>query len=486
MIERYRRRALSASELLELDDHLATCADCRVQMAGSRELAAAWALLSAAPETGAAHLTYEQLAGYVDDALDGPEQGSVRQHLDQCPQCAAEARDLFAIKEQLAPAARPLEAAEPSVLLSWYTRMVETFRRPSVWLPAQAAAVAAVTALLLFSGQVRPLRARLGKQRAVLHAQREQLNVLQQSQGQLLAQNRSVEEARGRLAHQLPAIQTRVGHLEQQNAALRTRLDRERQRRLAAEREARAVRTQRPGSGGAAPAGTLLALNDGPAGHLLARDGTIYREVQGNASPPEVRIALLQQRLEWPPELRQLTGAAPVARGGGVIFKLLAPVATMVRSQRPEFRWAGVKGAGHYELILRDLTTRARVPTPSHLEGTSWQPSFPLERGHRYGWEVQAFQGTELLGTAPQWPDPVAWFQVLGEDANEALERQLAKYTASPLTKGVLYAKAGLRDEAELSFRLLLEANPHSLVVRKLLDSTRVLPVQASHGGKAR
>jgi Putative zinc-finger len=55
-LERYRRRALPAAELLALDDHIAACEPCRERLAAAEPLADAWEtwhrLLDGAPEPG--------------------------------------------------------------------------------------------------------------------------------------------------------------------------------------------------------------------------------------------------------------------------------------------------------------------------------------------------------------------------------------------------------------------------------------------------
>jgi predicted anti-sigma-YlaC factor YlaD len=111
----YLERALPPAELLAADDHLAACESCRGSLreraAGERPLAAALGSLLPA-ERAAAHLTYEQLAAYVDHEADAAEREAVEGHLGVCSMCKEEARDLFAFRETLA--ASPAEAAEPA------------------------------------------------------------------------------------------------------------------------------------------------------------------------------------------------------------------------------------------------------------------------------------------------------------------------------------------------------------------------------------
>jgi hypothetical protein len=81
--------------------------------------------------------------------------------------------------------------------------------------------------------------------------------------------------------------------------------------------------------------------------------------------------------------------------------------------------------------------------------------------------------GKEIL--SPTAAAPEAKFAVLGQDEAEELERARLSVPDSHLTLGVLYARAGLLDEAEREFRLLVEANPKSPAASKLLRSLREL-----------
>jgi hypothetical protein len=79
--------------------------------------------------------------------------------------------------------------------------------------------------------------------------------------------------------------------------------------------------------------------------------------------------------------------------------------------------------------------------------------------------------GEELI--SPRTPAPRAKFRVLEVSADEELRRLEASVPESHLARGVLYARAGLVEEAEAEFRKLAALNPRSPVARKLLRSVR-------------
>ena len=84
---RYLRGTLAADELLEVDEHLAACEECRAA-APSMSRAAA----SMSDAIAGEHLDYEQIEAYVDGTLDDP--AAAKAHLEVCELCAGEVEDL--------------------------------------------------------------------------------------------------------------------------------------------------------------------------------------------------------------------------------------------------------------------------------------------------------------------------------------------------------------------------------------------------------
>ena len=65
-------------------------------------------------------------------------------------------------------------------------------------------------------------------------------------------------------------------------------------------------------------------------------------------------------------------------------------------------------------------------------------------------------------------------FKVLEEPQTKELEHVLATNPrSSRLVRGILFARAGLLDEAEWEFKAAVRANPRSAVARKMLQSVR-------------
>ena len=77
----YRDRDLPLGDLVVVDTHLASCPECRGQLAGIAALSASASVLSGVREAIYKHLSYEQMDDWVEDRLDQSERNttSVRQ-----------------------------------------------------------------------------------------------------------------------------------------------------------------------------------------------------------------------------------------------------------------------------------------------------------------------------------------------------------------------------------------------------------------------
>jgi hypothetical protein len=113
-----------------------------MRLVDPQQLQAAVAALWAAflPEAGAEpeHLSYEQLEAYVDDELDEVDREVVESHLELCPQCEAEARDLRAFQAEMA--AYPAREYAPTPAPTFWERFLAFWRRR----PRDAALLAAL------------------------------------------------------------------------------------------------------------------------------------------------------------------------------------------------------------------------------------------------------------------------------------------------------------------------------------------------------
>ena len=118
-------------------------------------------------------------------------------------------------------------------------------------------------------------------------------------------------------------------------------------------------------------------------------------------------------------------------------------------------------------MTLQDQSYGETMNSPP-LPRTQWAPERPLERGRTYAWQVAASAGGKE-DVAPKPPAPPARFTVA--DASDAV--RLERLPASHLVRGVLYANAGLLDDAERELAALSVQNPNSEVADRLLKQIR-------------
>jgi type II secretory pathway component PulM len=433
-IEQYRKRQLSTRELLALDDHMAECEACCLQISStSAPYSSPVDLIPALETEEFEHTLYEQFAAYIDGQLDSVEREIVESHLSCCRQCSRELSDLETLKAQINSHLSPSRISEAVVetshtrRLTLGERLANFWRVPSFRIPLQVAAAVACVALLVWAVTL-PLRKNIAELKSQL-AQAEQRNEELQRDFEI-----SKEEAE--------SLQTQVAQLQSADP-------------------------------NPLPQAIATALND----NLVKVDA--QGNIEGLAALPSVyqqvvKSAIDTGQVKTPQSISSLRGKTGVLMGGGkegVAFALVSPLGTAVSSARPTFRWQNLAGATGYTVTVLDMDFNPVSKSPV-LDSTSWTIAEPLERGRNYVWVVTAIKdGKEVK--SPVAPAPEARFKVLDKEmADEVLKTRRA-YRDSHLISGLVYAQAGLLDEAEREFDLLVRANPKSAVARKLLRSIK-------------
>jgi hypothetical protein len=352
-IAQFHARRLPAVDVVVCTDHIAECADCRRRLAAAGDVGAAAAALALALDDEVDHLSESEVQAYVDRTLGAVRRGEVERHLDVCPECAEEIRDLRVFVAGSVPSRRP----------HW---------------PVYAGLVAAAALVLAVAigSFVRP-----------------------------------------------------------QDSA-------------------------RP----------LVALDD-QSGPLRIDERGAVSGLEGLTDMQKQTIgrALTAARLPLSSMVSELAGARGTLLGDSdaVAFRVLAPIGTAVLDDRPTLRWTPLAGSSTYTVTVQDQTTGAASSSPP-LHANEWTVAPALTRGHRYTWQVAAAAGrTETV--TPRPPDPPAQFAVL--DAATALS--LGRLPASHLARGILYAQAGVLDDAERELETLSARNPGSPAADELLKQLR-------------
>ncbi|MGH9630354.1 MAG: hypothetical protein ACRD7E_18735, partial [Bryobacteraceae bacterium] len=221
----------------------------------------------------------------------------------------------------------------------------------------------------------------------------------------------------------------------------------------------------------------VIELNDG--------GGAVRLDAQGNltgldslapADRQQVRAALMTQQLELPKIVQELHDSSSAMMGATTEagFALLSPVGRIVAASRPTLRWRPLESAISYQVTITDPAAGYKeVAVSERLGDTKWRVSRPLERGRLYTWQVTARTGAgEVKAPAPDAPE--ARFRILERANAEEIARAERTYAGKHLVMGILYAEAGLLEEAEDQLGALVAANPASTVARNLLQNVRV------------
>jgi hypothetical protein len=152
----------------------------------------------------------------------------------------------------------------------------------------------------------------------------------------------------------------------------------------------------------------------------------------------------------------------------GGALALLGPVGAVVAGRRPTFRWRPLNGATSYQITITDSAAGYReVVSSPQLQGRKWTADRPLERGRVYTWQIIARAGDGEVKS------PEAKFKVLDPAAAGALAKVNRIYAGRRLALGLLYAEAGLLDDAERELKALVVANPQSPIAKSLLQDLR-------------
>jgi hypothetical protein len=232
--------------------------------------------------------------------------------------------------------------------------------------------------------------------------------------------------------------------------------------------------TEHLGQSANGEAAIVVSLRDGSTEITLDKKGTLAG-VAGldPAATNAVREALANAGLSKPQVLSELSGPATKfmgQTGSAPPFVLISPFNTVVGDEHPTLRWEALSGATSYTVAVFDPQFRPVTKTTLQT-GTEWRVPTPLRRGATYLWQVTARKG-DLEITVPAAPAPRAEFKVLDSRTADDLEK-IRTVTNSHLVLGILYARHGLRLDAERELEVLAQENPQSLLAAKLLSDVR-------------
>lgn len=388
---RYRNGQLTATELIQFDAHLQDCGACQIRLADAAHADGSFAaLLGDLSHLDEEHLSYEQLAAYVDQQLNATDWAIVESHLQTCANCALEIEDLRGFQRELETPIQSPKLTKPSWLNAWW----QTWS----WRWAMPLAAAACVLVVWFGARwLRPTT-------------------------------------------NTPPAQTEL-----------------------------AQKPGTPSAGEKTPSASLIAsINDGEARITLDQHGKLEGLAALNSDQQQLVISALKSGkvtlATMPSSLIKRTDTLLGDSAESRSFKLISPVGKLELAQRPQFRWQALPGATSYRVTI--FTTNYETVTQSALlTTTAWTPPSALTRNQTYLWQVIAIKGGQEI-KAPVAPAPEARFKIL----DQAIADKIVAARDSSLLSGLLYAQAGLYDEAERELKELAKENPQNAIAKQLLD----------------
>ncbi|HKQ08130.1 MAG TPA: hypothetical protein VJ464_23595 [Blastocatellia bacterium] len=186
----------------------------------------------------------------------------------------------------------------------------------------------------------------------------------------------------------------------------------------------------------------------------------------------EIEASLIAENLAMPSVIETFDRTRVVLRGDdnkSESFQITSPYNTLISDDQSTFRWTALSGASSYVVSVYD-TNLNLIATSAPLTATEWLAPNRFKRGKVYTWIVTALKdGKEIL--APTLPAR-AEFKIIESSELLQLNRQ-TRQIHSDAARGVLYAKAGLLDEAEREFQKHLALYPADEQARKLLKAVK-------------
>ncbi len=429
-IERYGGQKMSPAELLLADNHLDGCDACFERLGEqqkiSDKLMAASKAFSITDDVEVSHLAYEELAALVDHQLDDIDREIAESHLEYCLRCETELKDLRGLVAQMqrTPTPELTHINKPS----FRGKFMDFWQRPAFRIPALAT-LASVGIVVLAFLLLLPLR----RENTELRAKIAELEL---HNDQLKEQATTIDN-----------LQNEIATLREENIRL----------------------------SGNDSAGDLavIELKDGESRITLDGQGHLAGLQTTPAYEQVVKETLQSGRVKITTPLTGASGKSGTLMGDPTnpSFRLRVPVNIVIESDRPLFEWQGLNDMATFKVTIFDENLN-KIAESEPVNQNQWKVTSALRRGQTYIWQVRASANNQEL-VAPSPGSPRVKFKVLEQAKLAEIENTKKTNGTSHLMMGILYADAGLLNDAEREFNALLRANPQSSVARRLLQSVK-------------
>jgi hypothetical protein len=453
-IEKFHARTLDVPEMIATWEHLDACDDCHrlfQEVFRSRRQGAP-ITFNLSPEYWLKdeHFDYEMLAAYIDKTLDGEMLEIAYIHLKVCSDCRRELNSLVAFRKEREPELKVRYGSDTrSSATEWLSSLWNW--PPVVWKPAHTFATLVIIGLAIAAMMF------LIKPGSDKKSTAGDFTGLVPSPSPAASTSPSPNDSDKSVARSPEA-----GSTPKPNSVT-SQVQSKSPHHQSGQRNRTKLRARFPTE-------TVIALNDD--GRRVSIDNSGRLTGLGELSlelQQSIKEFLTEDEVKRPDILAEINGVKSDLRGTGdkPSFRLLSPVGVVIAEDRPVFKWEPLAGATAYRVQVSDSPSREPISSDLLSETvTQWMPVGVLRRGKVYSWIVIAtVNGREVV--SPPVSMPEVKFKVLEE--KKARELNLLKNASSRLALGVYYAREGMLAEAEREFQILVEGNPQSPTVQRLL-----------------
>ncbi|MCX8052469.1 MAG: zf-HC2 domain-containing protein [Armatimonadetes bacterium] len=420
-LERFLQADMKPEMLVALDEHIATCATCRVALETLPVRAQAIAEFGAEIIGANDCPDYERLSAFIEETLESAELKSVEAHVKLCEPCARDVERMISLRSQAAlrekVRVRPGGTRQTNVwaIGLWWRKVVAGL--------AAAGVIAAAVVILR-----EPPKEHIAKPVAVTTTpsfptpkpeQKPDVTPPRPSQATLVANKPN--ETRPVNSRTIPLLKDGKYQIVKSHGKVDlVRID------------GKSIRTPLEAQVAALISEKIATGRIKPSEPVRVAMNTIHIRSEEYSPPP----------------------TAP---------KQMFPVGIVVMSNRPLFRWTTVDLADSYRIIVTDKDgNEVFVGT---TDKTGLKLTTPLEHGRVYFWRV----GVRFNKNDTWANSPAAGFRIVSKDDIEKIEAVRKHMPGSRLALATIYESVGLYGEAEEQYRAVLRANPASALARRLM-----------------
>lgn len=422
LIDQYQTGSLSAQERFDCDIHFADCQACQEQVWNDRKLEALSSFvqtrLSIIASESSDHLTFEQMADYVDNKIDQIDSECIDSHLIWCELCSAEVKEMVQQNKSFSLHS-PSQFSLPSNSQIENVTSLWKWSSRKPWISKEVAIAAFVA--VLFSGGYALLRFWRTSDGAV----KSKAQITASEIGKISA------DASPNPTRTLPGI-------------------------------------EKPFESPQVLPTSTLDFDGGK--WLLPTDHRLFS------------ATLKTGRLDVPLSVKEmLRKDIPMGKEDlNISFKLFSPADETVRETQPILKWQAFADDSKYKVVVTDLTSNKNV-IDRLVNATDLKLNVPLESGHLYRWQVSAKDKDDKTIYGKYSGQSYADFFLIDRNELNLVLAAEKRYSdeKDPLARlalAVRYAKAGLLKDSERELNSFLKAapkSPHIPQAQKLLKQLK-------------